>query len=433
MTAFEGQKRPVSKLTFMKADDNMAKATGSSKISRLDEIDALRALALLGILCINIWFFANPARLTGSIPVEIDSGPDQIARFVFTFLFEAKAYVVFSFLFGISFVLAWARSYESGADDYKRATRRSVALIAIGIVHGLFLFTGDILLAYGILGFALLSLRNISNKAALITAGSIYGAVSVFLLLSSMMAMAFDEYVPVDEIAESSDEAIEAYTGTIGQWFEFQASVYPGVGAGILFGQGTIVFSAFLVGLVVGRSRILERIASGEISSRRVLAYAIPSMVVGMTISAFGAVLNWGVPWAGSHKAEFGENILGSTLHMIAGPFQAFGYVAVFMVVFRFLKPLTKLLAPAGRMSLSNYLGQSVVLVIIFSGLGFGLAGRLDDATTALIALALWTVQILFSHLWLRTFKRGPIEAPFRAWTYYEKPSAKKTNEWDIS
>lgn len=391
--------------------------------TRLLGVDALRALALLGILSVNIWFFAHPEMLvTGMHTATVENSTDQLVRFGSALIFEGKSYVVFSFLFGLSFVLAWASAHEAGANDTTRAVRRMGALIVLGLLHGLLLFAGDILLAYGILGFILLGMRRISAKRALILAGVLYGAVALLLLLLGALTLAVEDSMP-DMVAVLGDpeQALAAYTGSIGEWFAFQTSAYATVVFSILLVQGPMALAAFLVGLVVGRARILERIIAGEISTARLLAIALPALIIGLAMSTLAAVMVWGPPGSASFEDPgAGAEMLASAINLTGGPFQAAGYVILLLLLFR-TGPgavLVRGLAPAGRMSLTNYLSQSLVMVLIFSGLGLGLAGELSGATVGLVVLAIWAAQLIISHLWFTRFSRGPLEAPLRAWTY---------------
>ncbi|WP_120004608.1 DUF418 domain-containing protein [Nesterenkonia muleiensis] len=397
-----------------------AQSTQTSAIpQRLHAVDALRALALLGILSVNIWFFAHPEMLLGVRGSAPESSADQLVRFASSLIFEGKSYVVFSFLFGLSFVLAWARAYETGTSETRRSARRCTALMVLGVLHGLFLFAGDILLAYGILGFILLGLRRILAKAALITAAVLYVAVVGLLLLVGLVSMSMEDSMgEMTEWIGDPEQAVQAYTGTVGEWFGFQAGVYPMVAFSLLLGQGPLALAAFLVGLVVGRARMLERIAAGEFSTARLLAIGVPALLLGLAVSALAAVLVWGAPGSTRDTTGYGSDLLGTVLNLAAGPVQACGYVILLLLIFRSTAPLTKALAPAGRMSLTNYLGQSVVMVIIFAGIGFGLGGQLSEVTVGAVVLGIWVVQLLVSHLWFTRFRRGPLEAPFRAWTY---------------
>lgn len=392
--------------------------------SRLQAVDALRAVALLGILSVNIWYFAQPQMLLGMPESSPETAGDQLVGFGTSLIFASKSYVIFSFLFGISFVMAWASAFKAGVSETRRAARRAVALIVLGLLHGLFLFAGDILLAYGILGFILIGMRKISTRAALIIAGVIYVVVIGFMLVSSFVLMSMGDTMNefADPWAVDAAEAVQVYTGTMGEWFALQAAVYPIILFGIVVGQGPLALAAFLVGLVVGRARILERIAAGEFRTSRLLAIALPTLAVGLTLSTIAAVMMWGPPGSTTHEPDAGTSVLGMTVNFAAGPFQACGYVILLMLLFRAAPAVTKLLAPAGRMSLSNYLGQSVIMLLIFSAVGLGLGGQLSEVAVGGVVLGIWALQLAISHLWFARFRRGPMEMPVRAWTYAGSP-----------
>lgn len=396
---------------------------------RLVAVDALRAVALLGILSVNIWFFAEPGQLsTGEFHREIQTPGDQLAAFTATLLFEAKSYVVFSFLFGLSFVMQWASAHRAGVSEVGRSVRRFITLAVLGILHGIFLFVGDILLAYALLGFALLGMRRIRTRTALILAGVLYGAVTLFMFgISGIMVLAegtpgFDDAMLA---SGDADAALAAYTGTIGSYLGFQLEAYATMAPMIIVGQGLMAFAAFLIGLVVGRSQLLERIVARQVPTGRLVAIMVPALTAGLLISGVAAWLDWGAP--GSVPTEqpgMAAMLLGQALTLSGGPLQSLGYVILALLVFR--SPafgwLTAALAPAGRMSLTNYLGQSLVLALIFSALGLGLAGQLTALQVGGIALGLWLLQLLLSRLWMAAFRTGPLEAPLRAITYRRAP-----------
>lgn len=403
--------------------------SSTSAPQRLEAVDALRALALLGILSVNVWFFAHPESLeTGMRSAEVTTSGDQLVRFGSTLFFEGKSYVVFSFLFGLSFVLAWASAHRAGVSEATRTVRRCVALIVLGVLHGVFLFVGDILLAYGILGFALLGMRRVRTKWALILAGGLLvvwgGAVLGIGLLTASLegtAMWDESLMP----AEDPAAAAEAYASSVGSYLGFQVSIYPMLAFSILIGQGPMAFAAFLIGLVVGRAQVVERIVSGDISTARLLLITIPALSLGISVSAVAAVVLWGTPGSLTGGAATAEGMMGaemtaSGLIFLAGPVQALGYVLLALLIFRSKAAhgLIRVLSPTGRMSLTNYLSQSLVLALVFSGLGAGLAGQLSAVQVAGLVAGLWLSQVLLSWIWFRRFRRGPLEAPVRTWTY---------------
>lgn len=400
---------------------------------RLHAVDALRAVALLGILSVNIWFFAYPEVLeSGLRSTPVESAADQLVRFGSTLLFEGKSYVVFSFLFGLSFVLAWASAHRDGVSETSRALRRSVALILLGVLHGLFLFVGDILLAYGILGLALMGMRNIRTKWALIIAGAVLALIPAFLLVSGAVVMTVEGTETWDASmipASDPDAAREAYTGSVGSWFAMHLSAYTVTLPSILLGQGPMALAAFLVGLVVGRARLLERIIRHEVPRGRLLAWMIPALLIGGALSTTAAWLLWGAPGStapagATSDGMMGAELLGQGLALLAGPIQATGYVILAMLIFRsrFFSPVTAALAPAGRMSLTNYLSQSVVMAVLFTAIGFGLGGELSAVSVAVVVAVLWLAQLGLSALWMRRFRTGPLEGFVRAFTYRRAP-----------
>lgn len=105
---------------------------------------------------------------------------------------------------------------------------------------------------------------------------------------------------------------------------------------------------------------------------------------------------------------------------MLAGPLQMLFYVSAFVLllqkgtVARLFMPI----ASAGRMALTNYLLQTIVATTIFYGYGFGLFGSVSSSQGLLIAIVIYATQVILSHLYLKKWKQGPLEALWRKWTY---------------
>ncbi len=130
--------------------------------SRLQNVDALRGFALLGILVVNVWAFADPYYASTETNPTFDSGLDHAIRFLVSLLFETKFYLLFSFLFGYSFTLQMAAAERAGTGFVPRMLRRQSGLLAIGLLHGALLYYGEILSMYAVLGLILLACRNIA-------------------------------------------------------------------------------------------------------------------------------------------------------------------------------------------------------------------------------------------------------------------------------
>ena len=158
--------------------------------NRLPNVDALRGFALLGILAVNIWSFADPYFASGINNPRYPGALDVAARFAEALLFEAKFYLLFSFLFCNSFTQQMAAAERAGAAFRPRMVRRAAGLIVLGVLHGCLLFYGDILHLYGLLSFLLIAWRGTQRQAVryaallLLLAAAMLFALGVFILLA---------------------------------------------------------------------------------------------------------------------------------------------------------------------------------------------------------------------------------------------------------
>lgn len=143
-------------------------------------VDVLRGLALLGIVIVNMEYYAQPL-LSGW--VESTGGLDGAARWLSIALFQAKSYLVFSLLFGYGLGIQLARSAASGAPLGRRYARRMVGLFLLGTLHAVLLFAGDILMAYAVLGALLWPLRRVGERELLFVAGALAALTALGALL----------------------------------------------------------------------------------------------------------------------------------------------------------------------------------------------------------------------------------------------------------
>jgi uncharacterized protein len=385
-------------------------AGSAEAVQRVADLDALRAFALLGILCVNIWYFADPYAITGIPNPDYSSPMDTAVRFMASVLFEAKFYILFSFLFGYSFVLQWASAVASGASEVGRTLRRAAGLVVLGLCHGLFLFYGDILLTYGLLSLILLGTRWISGKAAVTSASILIGAMGVMVLLMGVVAAAL-------EPSASTAGTLAPAFGLAGPPAEVIAqnlALYPSVNVNVLFLQGPIALGAFYAGLACAKQRVFEHGLSPRLL-RRLTAIWLP---IGLVAAILQAYLAHCVGGTGTALIAFGISTL-------TAPALTAGYVALLLLAFR-TRPgqrLRTLLAPAGKLALSNYLGQSVLMLLVFTGFGLALTNRLPPLAVLGAAALIFAIQLLASYIWARQFRYGPLEALLRALTYWRKPT----------
>ena len=375
--------------------------------SRLLNVDALRGFALLGILSVNIWLFADPYFASGVNNPRYGGGLDIAVRFVVALLFETKFYLLFSFLFGYSFTLQMAAAERAGAAFRPRMLRRSAGLAVLGVLHGCLLFYGDILHLYGLLCFLLLALygrqrRAIEVAAALLLlAALMLAALGVVLLLGGEGA---PDLKPVfAKLAAFHGEARSTQAYITGE--------FPSTVALLLFGQGPSAFAMFLIGMAAGREQLFARADALRAWLPRVLRLGL--------LGAGGAVLYA----LASELAPGGAMVIFATaLSVLTAPFLTAAYVAALLMLFdsRHGAHVIAALAPMGKLALSNYLMQSLVMALLFTGYGMRLCDELPPIAVLALVPAIYLGQMALSAWWLKRHTYGPAEWLLRAITNWQ-------------
>lgn len=372
---------------------------------RVVVVDLLRGAALLGILAVNVWFFASSWLRAGELDPAFASGPDSVLYALVVLLLATKAYVLFAFLFGYSFVLQESAARRASADFRRRMRRRLLGLVVLGLLHGILLFPGDILLTYGLLGFVLLAMRG-ASPAVLVRRGvavTVSGAMLLGFLALMAWAAAGPSPDPVGAAAASQlrGPPREVLAATAGEYLSALAS--------ILFVQALPALGAMLVGMAAGRRHYFADDPRMRRDWHRV-RFVAP--LIGITGAA-------GFTWA-TLVHNPAALLAGFAITTVTAPFLTATYVAALVSWWRAAPdlPLLRGLAAAGRLALTNYLTQSVVLAVIFTGYGLALMDLLTALQVLAVVATTFALQVLASSWWLRRHRYGPAEWVLRRWTY---------------
>ncbi len=381
--------------------------------SRLLNVDALRGFALLGILAVNIWLFADPYFASGVNNPRYAGALDVAVRFVVALLFETKFYLLFSFLFGYSFTLQMAAADRAGAAFRPRMLRRSAGLVMLGVLHGCLLFYGDILHLYGLLCFLLLALYGRQRRAMEIAA--------VLLLLAALMLAALGVLILLG--GEGTPDLkpvfakLAAFHGDARSTQAYVAGEFPSTVALLLFGQGPSAFAMFLLGMAAGREQLFSRVEVLRAWLPRILRLG----VLGGAGALFYALA--------SEIAPGGAMIIFATaLSVLTAPLLTAAYVAGLLMLFdsRYGPRVIAALAPMGKLALSNYLMQSLVMALLFTGYGTRLCGELPPIAVLALVPAIYLTQMAISAWWLKHHTYGPAEWLLRAITNWQFPPASR-------
>lgn len=370
-------------------------------------VDALRGLALFGILAVNLEFIASP-------PFEGWDGwghpVDVAARWLTVTLFQLKSYLIFALLFGYGTSVMAARAPR--AVWRRRHLRRMAVLLVLGVLHAVFFFVGDILTTYALLGATLVLVIAWSSRSLLRLAGWLAGlGVLVVAGVAALLAGAGG--------VEDAGQAARTAVYLEGTFLEVAAQrIQDGLvasPAAILL-QWPMVAAAFLVGIVIGRGDLLSHPERHRRTARRTAAVCLP---VGFGLSGVAAALSLsGDPLGGGIGPA-----AGLVIEVLAGPICIAGVIAggMLLVTRRAGRAVEGLLTPAGRTSLSFYLGESVIASLLFTGYGLGLAGRTGPAEALGLAVLVYGVLTVAVVLWLRVFRQGPAEWLLRTATYMRR------------
>jgi uncharacterized protein len=415
--------------------------------SRIDALDVIRGIALLGILLMNINGMGLPFSYEDPSVLGHTEGLNYYVWLANELFFEGTMRGLFTILFGAGVILLTSRLMERGAgvstaDVYYR---RIIWLFLFGLVNSwVFLWDGDILYAYGLFGFFLFPFRNLKVRNLLILAGALISIGIIWdiadyqnsknLKIEAEQALLVKESgATLDKKAEESikeweekstkktqEEIQEHIAGMQGNYFEIMQNkaeeiVWMQTWFQYRYGAWDILSFMFL-GMAFFKMRILH----GEKSIKFYLLLALIGYAIGLSLNYFEVTL--------ITKGDF-DSLAISQAHQtysIGRLFITLGHIGFFMLFIKsgILGFLQKRLAAVGRMAMSNYLMHSIITSIVF--LGFGLYGQLERYELYYVVFSIWVFQLITSVIWLKYFQFGPFEWLWRSLTYGKKQAFKK-------
>ncbi len=386
---------------------------------RIQSIDVLRGFALLGILIMNIQSFSMI--MAGYLNPAAFGDLSGVNRWVWTLsniVANEKFISIFSMLFGAGIVLMTGRVEARGINPRELHVRRSVWLIVIGLLHAYLLWYGDILFTYGVCALIVFAGRKASPRKLIIIGLIVFSLASLLFLFFGFSM----QFWPEENKAQSmrswlptAGQVAEELAAYRGNWLDQMSARIPAAIALqtfiFLILEGWRVCGLMLIGMALFKTGVFSALRS----RRFYAAMVVIGYSAGLPLAVAGTVKNFAAGWAYEYSMFYGSqyNYWGSI-------FVALGHVGVVMLVCRsgLFAGLKLVLAAVGRMALSNYLVQTVICTTIFYGHGFGLFGRVERWQQILFVLAIWTLQLIYSPIWLRKYRFGPAEWVWRSLTY---------------
>ena len=414
----------IDEMNLQAQSTGLTKAGPVQAQERIEVLDAIRGFALLGILIANMVMFSGPTTYYEVLGKSMWTGlGDTIASSFINLFVQGKFYSIFSFLFGLGFVIFFERAKLKTARPRLLFYRRLFILLLIGLTHAFFIWYGDILVTYALLGFLLPLFFNKEPKSIIKWAAWLFIGFLIFMaLMMGIIALVkmVDEGMLVDTLQKlfadteiRIESSFHAYGhGTFAEIMAQRASDTL-FGYGQLFAVIFIILPLFLLGLYAGKKAIFQNIEENLAWIKKVWLWGL---VIGLTMSVVKFICKNMV--AGDPYSFYSVIQLGAAFFGDLG--LCLFIMASIVLLCQNKKWISRFkpLAYAGRMALSNYLFQSIVCTTIFYSYGLGLYGRVGAVFGLVIAIVIFIAQLFISKFWLKRYQFGPVEWLWKSLTY---------------
>lgn len=394
---------------------------------RIEHIDIIRGIAILGILLVNMAHFSYPdlyLHLIGPDNFFVNSwgALDQFTNQLLHTFIQMKFITMFSFLFGFGMIIMMERSKLKGQKFVPLYARRLLALLLFGVIHAFFIWDGDILTEYALLGFVLLLFRNCQPKTLLVWTIICYslfalpvGLVSTIPFEESTEMIELNKEIAI-ESEQNAKQALHTYSeGTFidvakqrihDRMFYMSLNGMASLNPILYFYINIPYFSMFLLGAYFAKRKLLHQPSKHKSTLKKIW---IISLLIGLPTNILYGFTN-------------NESFL-----LIGAPFLMLFYIisTIFLMKYPWGRKVITPFSAVGRTAFTNYILQSIIATTIFYSYGFALYGKVNPFLGLLITLAIFSLQLIISNVWLQFFKYGPLEWVWRTITYMTLPRFK--------
>lgn len=399
----------------------------TSPTQRYLELDALRGFAVMGILMMNIVAFSMPEMAYISPAIYGGTDMPDVVSWLMSFLFvDGKMRGLFTFLFGASLILVCERAAAKGESPAKTHFSRMFWLGVFGLIHFFFIWWGDILFLYAVIGCIAYSMRNL-DAAKLIRWGLVIYAIGFIGYALFTGSLFYLQYAAA--AAGPGSEVAREYQDTLNEIAPPAAALSAEV-ALYLSGYFDVVSynltQKWLDPIILVLANSLE---------------TLPFMMFGMALYKNGFLTGG---WDTEQYLQLAKRTLGAGLALLiplgiwviysgfetvitlnavvawsmpSRLLMTVGYLAVLILIIQQFAnhPLLHRVAAAGRVAFSNYLGTSILMTFVFYGWGLGLYGSVGRAELYLVVSVVWGIMLLWSKPWLLRYRYGPLEWVWRS------------------
>jgi uncharacterized protein len=397
---------------------------------RIVSIDVLRGFALLGILPMNIQYFSMISAAYWNPTAYGDlHGANFWVWLLSHVLADEKFMTIFSMLFGAGILLMTSRVEAAGKPSAALHYRRMGWLILFGLAHAYLLWSGDILVAYGLCGLLVYLCRRFRPRTLLVL-----GVLAIAVASASMTAYGlWSQHWPPAELQAAREQlwmptlamAAKEIAAYRGNWMAQMSFRVPDS-----LQMETTFFVAFIFWRVTGLMLIgMALFKLGVFSAKRPSSLywtmIAVGLLIGIPVTLYGTYRDFASGWDFLYSFFYGMQF-----NYCASLLVSLGWVGTIMLAAKTptLFPPTRRLAAVGRMAFTNYIMHTVVCTTIFYGHGAGLMGQVSRVWQLAIVLVIWAFELVVSPIWWRYFLFGPLEWLWRSLTYLQSEPLRRNS-----
>ena len=436
-------------------------AAPTSQQERIIILDSLRGFAILGILLMNIPGFALPDPVFYDPSVLYETGANYKTWYFIEWFMEGSQRALFSMLFGAGIILFITRQEKKveGLWPTDYFLRRQLWLLVFGLFNAfVLLWFWDILFQYAIVGIIMFAFRRLSPKTLIV------GAVLSLLLMTGRenvdayrqrqviskgeqiakmdttvakltadqkedlgAMMGFKEKSTPEAKKKQMEKTLAAVRGNYCDFYKYQSERS-------FYGEVHYTYDGLwdiMVFMFLGMAFFKNGVITGQASTKVYWGLFIGGLGIGLILSYFR--LQPLIDYA-FNRFDYTKNV-SFEFYEISRTSRALGIFGLIMLMYKsgWFKWLFSLMRPVGQMAFTNYLMQSLLVGLFFYGIGFGMFGKLQRYEIYYVVAATWALQIIWSHIWLRYFRFGPLEWLWRSLTYWKKQPFKKNSNHTVT
>ncbi|MEK5298432.1 MULTISPECIES: DUF418 domain-containing protein [Bacillus] len=383
---------------------------------RVHFLDIVRGFALMGIILVNYFLIVDSAK-------GFDMESNDVFHNVVNWFASGKFITLFSFLFGVGFMIFMDRAAQKVDSPTKLFARRLTILLGFGLLHLTFVWIGDILAYYAVAGFLLLFFYKRTAKIIL------YWLITLFViqLLTPIFTMLFNTMNTASGKQDFADFELTShnsltYLASIGDRWTDMVTM-----ASSSFSTVYSMFFMFLLGVYFVKMEFFKNMEAKKAIWNRIWIICTIAFLITQGSTIITAVNPFeNTLWMNIASAlEQNGGLTGSMFYMST--------LAMLFLHVPQLRGALMIFTKVGRMSLTCYLLHSIIGTMLFLRYGAGLANHLQPAGTFMIGLGVYVFLVLFSTLWLKRFKYGPMEFIWRQLTYGKVDDKSKTSTMHVA